>query len=388
MHLNLYLVLFIILLLQVFLFYFYNKRIVNGKLELEKLREEGEKRYKDLANLLPQLVVELGEDGHFDFINDAGLDFIGYSKYEIKNGLKIFDIIHPDDQKKFLEEFLYLLEGGINKGQEFRIQTKDNKTLFVVLFLKVMDSNEYLKKGLRGFIIDITDRKKLERKVLSAVLETEDKERRRFSEDLHDGLGPLLSTIKLYINQMKSGKVTKTEEQEMFVFANELLDEAISTTRNIANNILPGSIVDNGLIPAVSAFCHHLEQTGSLKVNFIHSVFDRFDINIEINIYRIIIELINNSIKHAYASEININMFIEDGIFNLSYSDDGLGFDIEKSKRGLGLDNIINRAQSLNSEIQFVSVEKGMKFTLKLKLVVENKQIANTDNNIITDNHG
>jgi signal transduction histidine kinase len=81
-------------------------------------------------------------------------------------------------------------------------------------------------------------------------------------------------------------------------------------------------------------------------------------------------------------------MFIEDGIFNLSYSDDGLGFDIEKSKRGLGLDNIINRAQSLNSEIQFVSVEKGMKFTLKLKLVVENKQIANTDNNIITDNHG
>lgn len=357
--------------LLVFLFVYFKKILTNTNKELQNLRMEGDKRYKDLANLLPQLVVELNIDGEFDFINDAGLDFIGYSKYEIKNGLSIFDIIHPDDKKLFREEFLYLMEGGINKGQEFKLQTKDKKTLFVVLFLKVIESDDYVNKGLRGFIIDITDRKKLERKVLSAVLETEDKERRRFSEDLHDGLGPLLSTIKLYINQMKSSKVTIKEEGEMFAYANELLDEAISTTRNIANNILPGSIVDNGLIAAVNSFCHHIEQTGSLKVNFNHNIQSRFEINLEINIYRIIIELINNSIKHAIASELNISILLADDNFRLDYYDNGIGFDYENVKHGLGIQNISNRAHSLSAEFQFHKVENGMYFSLDLDVRIK-----------------
>ncbi len=384
---NIYIFIIVILLLQLILFFYYNKKINKSNKELERLRLEGETRYKDLANLLPQLVVELDENGRFNFINDSGIDFIGYSKFDIKNGLKIFDIIHPEDKEKFNEEFLYLLEGGVNKGQEFRILTKDNKTLFVVLFLKVMDSNEYLKRGLRGFIIDITDRKKLERKVLSAVIETEDKERRRFSEDLHDGLGPLLSTIKLYINQMMSGKVTQAEEQELFAYANELLDESISTTRNIANNILPGSIVDNGLIPVVSSFCHHIEKTGSLKVLFSYNVEKRLDINLELNIYRIIIELINNSIKHAYASKIDISIIIEDNRFALQYSDNGVGFDFNLVKHGLGLDNIINRAQSLNADFQFKKADKGMLFNLEVDISQKQEQNINVDNNI-SDNYG
>ncbi len=354
---------------QLFFVLYFRKKLHQRKKDIYNLKIEGEKRYKDLANLLPQLVVELDEEGKFDFINDAGIDFIGYTKYEIKNGLSIFDIIHPDDQKMFLEEFLYLLEGGVNKGQEFRIQTKSKKTLFVVLFLKVIESDEYLNKGLRGFIIDITDRKRLERKLLSAVLETEDKERRRFSEDLHDGLGPLLSTVKLYVNQMKSSKITQKEHEEMFNYTNELLDEAISTTRNIANNILPESIVDNGLIAAVNTFCHYIEKAGDIRVNFNHNILERFDVNIEINIYRIIIELINNSIKHANATELNINLLILDKMINLEYYDNGIGFDVNTVKRGLGLDNISNRAQSLNAEFQFSNNEKGMQFSLKARII-------------------
>jgi PAS domain S-box-containing protein len=330
-------------------------------------------RYKDLANLLPQLVVEFDEKGHFIFINDIGRDFIGYSKYELSKGITIFDLIHTDDLKSFKEEYLYLLEGGINKGQEFRIITKNGKTYFMVFYLKLIQIEADSSAGLRGFIIDITERKRLERQVLSAVLETEDKERRRYSEDLHDGLGPLLSTIKLYVNQMKSSKVTLQEEGEYLNISNELLDEAIATTRNIANNILPGSIVDNGLIAAVNTFTHHLNKAGDIEINFNHNFNDRLEKNIEINFYRIITELINNTIKHANATTIDISLIINEETIRLSYYDDGIGFKIDNIKHGLGLGNIINRSLSLSGEYDFNSNQNnGMTFNLSVRCRIPN----------------
>jgi len=339
----------------------------------KRLKQMGEMRYKDLANLLPQLVVEFDEKGHFIFINDIGRAFIGYSKYELNKGITIFDLIHTDDLKSFKEEYLYLLEGGINKGQEFRIITKKGKTYFMVFYLKLFQIETDLSAGLRGFIIDITERKRLERQVLSAVLETEDKERRRYSEDLHDGLGPLLSTIKLYVNQMKSSKVTLQEEGEYLNISNELLDEAISTTRNIANNILPGSIVDNGLIAAVNTFTHHLNKAGDIIINFNHNFNDRLEKNLEINFYRIITELINNTIKHANATTIDISLILNEGAINMNYYDDGIGFEIDKIKHGLGLGNIINRSLSLSGEYDFDSNQnKGMTFNLIVKCKIPN----------------
>ncbi len=333
-----------------------------------RLKQLGETRYKDLANLLPQLVVEFDEMGHFTFINDIGREFIGYSKYEINNGLTIFDLIHTDDFKSFKEEYLYLIEGGINRGQEYRIITKKGETFFMVFYLKLIEIEQDSSPGLRGFIIDITERKRLENKVLSAVLETEDKERRRYSEDLHDGLGPLLSTIKLYVNQMKSSKVTKAEEKEYLDISNQLLDDAISTTRSIANNILPGSIVDNGIIAAVNTFCHHLNKAGDIKISFNHNFDKRLEKNLEINLYRIITELINNTIKHANAATINISLLIMDDKISLKYIDDGVGFNMENIKHGLGLGNIINRSLSLNGEYDFNSGESnGMTFNLNIK---------------------
>ncbi len=359
----------LILLLAILAIYLHQKSQKKHKKSIKKLKREGDIRYRDLSNLLPQLVVELDKDGQFSFINDAGLEFLGYSKFEIKNGFSIFQIIHPDDLSNFKEEFLYLLEGGVNKGQEFRIVTKGGESFFVVLFLKAIETEDYSQAGLRGFIIDITDRKKLERQVLSAILETEDKERRRYSEDLHDGLGPLLSTIKLYINQMKSKKVSKEEENEMFTFANELLDEAISTTRNIANNILPGSIVDNGLVAAINSFCHRVKQAGTIQIIFNHNINSRFNNNVEINFYRIIIELVNNSIKHGNAKSVEISLIFDDNKLVLNYIDDGVGFDVNTSELGLGINNIKNRSQSLNGEYQFKSeANHGMTFSLDVKM--------------------
>ncbi len=341
-----------------------NKKLRSYKRKNEKSITDGKLRYKELADLLPQMVVELDNEGRFSFINKLGLDFIGYSKFEIDR-MTIFSIIHPDDMETFRQEYLYLLEGGENKGQEFRVVTKHKKTFFMVFYLKRKTTTIEQGEGLRGFIIDISERIKLERKVLSTILETEDKERRRFSEDLHDGLGPLLSTIKLYVNQMDSSIDTDSEQKEMFAYTNEMLDDAISSTRNIANNILPGSIVDNGLEAAVRSFVKHIKQAGGINISFKDNITHRFDIKIEINFYRIIIELVNNSIKYANASKLEINLQEEGNQLKLHFHDDGKGFEIDKVKQGLGHTNIKNRAQSLNGEFEYLSeLNRGMSFDL------------------------
>ena len=332
------------------------------------IQRSGDLRYMDLVNLLPQMVVELTPNGKFTFINQQGLNLLGYSKFEIDK-MDIFSIIHPSNIDKFKEEFLYLLEGGENKGQEYRIITKKKETFYMVFYLKRITTNDDDNYGLRGIIIDITDRKELERKVINTVLETEDKERRRFSEDLHDGLGPLLSTVKLYINQMKSSNVSISEEKEMFNFANELLDDAIATTRNIANNILPGSIVDNGLIAALRTFITHIKQAGNINIVFNENINQRFNNNIEINIYRILIELINNSLKYAQANTIEISIFEDGNTLSVTYKDDGVGFNIEEVKDGLGHKNIVNRSNSIKGEIDYSStINKGMTFSLKIEI--------------------
>ena len=167
---------------------------------------------------------------------------------------------------------------------------------------------------------------------------------------------------------MKSTKVSIDEEKEYLNISNELLDEAITTTRSIANNILPGSIVDNGLIAAVNTFCHHLNKAGDIRINFNHNFNDRLEKNLEINFYRIITELINNTIKHANATVIDISLILDEGIIGLKYYDDGIGFNTETIKHGLGLGNITNRSLSLNGEYDFASKENmGMTFNLNVK---------------------
>ena len=332
-------------------------RIVYGK------SQDIEKRYTQLVHLLPQTVIELDRDGKIIFLNDAGKALLELEKFDLLRGVNIYDLINRDQQDRFRTDFLYLLEGGLNKGQEYLIRSKKGKLFSITIYLSAI-YYENKPNGIRGIIIDITKNKRLEREALSAVMETEERERKRFSEDLHDGLGPLLSTIKLYINQMNSEKNTAEENAELLKSSNGLIDEAISTTRNIANNILPGSINDNGLWPAVLSFCSKLEQTGTMKFNLENNFKSKLRKNVESNIYRIIIELINNTIKHARASVISISLNLIDDELHFIYTDNGIGMNSEASD-GMGIINIKNRSAALNGQYHFQN-STGLQFELVL----------------------
>ncbi|MCF8297700.1 MAG: tetratricopeptide repeat protein [Saprospiraceae bacterium] len=349
-----------------------SKRLIAQKIaNLELL--ESEKKYKELANLLPQTVFELDINRKFTIINSAGLSLTGYSKFDLINGFYIDDIIIENDLKRFQEDILYILEGGKYKGQEYIMIRKDKSTFPGITYISPIKDKNNVAVGYRGIIIDITEQKHLERKLLSSVIETEDKERKQFSEDLHDGLGPLLSTIKLYFNQLNAEGIDKIEKKEMIKYTNELIDDAITTARSIANHLMPETISDNGLIPAINSFCEKLNFTKTINVVFKTSnINQRYPNSVETAIYRIIIELINNTIKHAAANNINILMKEDSRILSIIFEDDGIGFDPAltlRKEEGLGLNNVLNRAKSINAKCKIESHEnKGTIVNISVNL--------------------
>ena len=321
--------------------------------------------YTEFVHLLPLTVIELDTQGRILFLNTVGFEILELDKYDVEKGVFINDMILKEQRNQFYDDFLYVLEGGLNKGQEYILRSKSGINYSIIIyFSRILDDNK--TSGVRGVIIDVSKNKELERKSFQVVIDTEERERKRFSEDLHDGLGPLLSTIKLYINQMNKAKVSDQERIELLDFTNDLIDEAISSTRTIANNILPSSIGDNGLWSAITAFCNSIEQTGAIRFVLLNNTDLSFNKKVENNIYRIIIELINNTLKHAKAKQINISFEPMNDMLKIVYSDNGVGID-DKADKGLGIKNIKNRCKSLNGQYSIYNSE-GMRFDLFLPL--------------------
>ena len=220
---------------------------------------------------------------------------------------------------------------------------------------------------------DISERKEVQRQILSAIIETEEKERGRIAQDLHDGLGPLLSSLKLYAKVL--GTATDNEKRKQLLdTTNEVIDESMMLIKEISNNLSPFVLDDFGLASAIQSFCKKITLTKEIEIKFDSNVFDqRFDSNVEIVLFRILKELVNNTIKHALAKRIEIFLLRTDKLLSLIYSDDGVGFDIKRvldnKTSGMGISNITNRINSINGRLMFDSLAgKGIQVKIEVEL--------------------
>lgn len=174
-------------------------------------------------------------------------------------------------------------------------------------------------------------RRESEKRVLAAVIRTEEQERQRFAKELHDGLGPLLSVIKMLVSGLDANKESEVNEK-IKQNLRQAVDEAISGVRDISANISPHILNNFGLKDAVEAFIKRMRQADNFKVYFTTNLENqRFNYNIEVVVYRVICELINNTLRHAAASKVTIDLQLEEGILYLEYTDNGIGFDVNLS---------------------------------------------------------
>jgi PAS domain S-box-containing protein len=219
---------------------------------------------------------------------------------------------------------------------------------------------------------DITERKSISRKLFEAIIRTEEDERSRIAKDLHDEIGPLLSALKIYMTSfVENDNIEK--KNNIAGQIGVIIRDMIESVKDISNDMSPHVLVNFGLNAAIQ----NISDIFSRNIN-IHMQSNiekiRFSEIFESVVYRVIKELINNTIKHAHASEIYIMMNYYDQKLECRYKDNGIGFDLNQylnnQTQGMGLNNIKSRIQSLGGYLDIItSPGKGFELTLQLKSI-------------------
>ncbi|MDX9941138.1 MAG: response regulator [Bacteroidales bacterium] len=329
-------------------------------------RKQTEEKFKALSQAAFEAVLFIKNDKIIE-VNDASL--------------QVF--LHDPEQLLFRPVSLLVPLEGINELQ--KILQGDSDGPWEMTFLRQDESRFVGQVKHQRFIYrneqinvlaisDITRLKELEHEVRNAIVDTEERERKRFAMDVHDGLGALLSTLKIYVTLLQ--KPNKTEEERQFLLEEikTNIGESVSAAKRIANNLMPSTLNDYGLFPALETFSQSVMRSGAVTIHLAgNRNIDRLAKNQEINIYRICTELINNTLKHAGASNIFLELKGGKQKMELNYKDDGKGFDFAEGLAGNpgshGLKNILTRIQLLNGRLLPPKDNaKGASFHLEIPL--------------------
>jgi len=208
--------------------------------------------------------------------------------------------------------------------------------------------------------------KNYNRLLLDTALNSEETERRRIAQDLHDDIGTMLSLTKLSLNQLsKIVAEDGSKEDQIMRKSQSLVEETILHVRRITRDLVPTTLERFGLAEAIEEFIHKLEENNQLTLSFRCNVeeFPRLGQKTELTIYRIMQELVNNSIKHANGSKIDIDLQINNKMIGLAVTDNGVGFDPDMIKEnnlaGLGLLGIESRLAIVDGHVTYERPEGG-----------------------------
>ncbi len=308
-------------------------------------------------------------------VNSAACEMLYSSRNELINK-NLTEILEISDSERVINYYKKVFLSKRKSEKEWNVKLKKFKPQ------AVQQTIIQLENGIAVMIRDITERKKAEllrneteRKIITAIIETEERERRRFAEELHDGLAPLLSAIKMYVNLFSSKKMDENEKIKLIKETSSLIDEAIRTASDTANNIMPATLRDFGLIASLRTFCNKIDLIHP-KVEFISNFNERLNSKVEIAFFRIVKELINNTLKHAKAQKIHIHLTKRVHRLYLHYEDDGIGFNISEilqSKNfGMGLSNIFSKIESLKGSYK---IDNSRNSGFKINILVDLQNI-------------
>ncbi|MBN1199774.1 MAG: Cache 3/Cache 2 fusion domain-containing protein, partial [Bacteroidales bacterium] len=331
--------------------------------------ERSEEKFRTFFNHSSDEIFIGDFDGFILEVNQVTCDDLGYLREEL-----IGKHFRELKSEKYLGDVQKNLEMIRHFGQyryETENVTKSGEIIPVEMKSRVIEYNG--EKRILSIARDITERKEIEERILKAIISTEESERQRFAADLHDDLGPILSTIKLYTDVLKKGDHKNIDRAETVKNINELIDMAIRTSREISNRIRPNVLQDFGLAAAITEFCSFINQSGSLKISLQTDHYSVGKRGIEESIlFQVTKELINNTLRHADATNVLIDLKSIGNQIILYYRDDGSGFDLEtamKNRSGLGLYNILNKVKTINGTCDLNTTKgKGMFMTISVKL--------------------
>lgn len=334
---------------------------VRQKTEQQAL--DNEYKFKSIFELSadPILVVDL--QGRIIDFNHSFIELSQRTATELSM-IDYLSII-PESYHDFFSTFKNRLK-ELPGRLELRYQNNQGKAMYLDVSVSVI--NYPSGEAILAVFRDNTERINRDKLMYSAVLEAEERERLNLSRELHDGLGPLLSTLKIYFDVLEK----RPGDPEIISRIHNILSESIKTVKAISNNLSPYMLQSLGIEKALQGFIHNVSVNEFPKIELNSNIHTRLSEKVEITVYRMLTELLNNSLKHARANHILIQLLLDKQTLTISYSDDGIGFDMDQKNQqvsGIGLFNIKNRIDKFGGTINMESQE-GKGFQLNAYLNV------------------
>ncbi len=338
----------------------------NLSLEIEN-RKQAEEKFRALSETAFEGVLFLQGSKIIEY-NKAAEQLFSFNlqKAESKSINEFTDEIGKDLLKKI---FRKKDQSGVWELNFFNQQKEQ--------FYGMVQYQSFVYKGKKVNVLavrDITRQKEIDNEIFNAIIDAEEKERKRFSRDMHDGLGALLSTLKIYVGLLQKENKNASEKEMLIAEMKDTITIAVESARTIANNIMPSVLMDHGLLKALKSFVDALNKTKAADVNFKYPA-NNFILptNTETHLYRIILELINNTLKHANATKIDLTIDFSNNILRINYQDNGVGFDYEmahgKQSGSQGLKNILSRLNFINGKGFFETAPgQGLKFNIDVPI--------------------
>lgn len=358
-----------------------------------------EKNY-DAAFKYYQMVQKIKFDNYRTNFNIILYQYISDTYKEVKNYEKAFeyldkkkvleDIVNEKEEEKYIREINTKYETREKELENKALKIKDQKNklilyVFIAIFLLFIIGayfriNYINKKKKIAEQEKLIESQKLENVLkeqelheIDIMLEGQEKERVKIANDLHDNLGSILATLRLNFQNLHHQKEgISEEEQEMFSKTDDLIEEAYQKVRGMAHAKNAGVIGSEGLVPAVQNIAKKVAIPNKLKVQVIpFGMNERLENTLEVTLFRMIQEILTNTIKHAEATEITISLTQDSESINIIIEDNGKGFNpktIDK-KEGMGLSNIEKKTEQLNGTFSIDSFEgKGTSIIIDIPL--------------------
>ncbi|MBP1717391.1 MAG: sensor signal transduction histidine kinase [Deltaproteobacteria bacterium] len=334
-------------------------RALQGEILERKRAEEGlaeaEKKYSRLVeNSLTGIYINL--DGRIVFANQRFAEIYGYAKEELE-GIEILKLVHPEDRKLIEERRVRRLQGEeLPPEYESRGLTRDGRTIWVSRRNTLISYRG--KPAILGNIVETTQRKQMEqslqesqkelRFLSSQLLTAQENERKWIAQELHDSIGQTLAAVKFSLERKISQMdLQKAPPGMLLENVLSLIQNGIDETRTIMMNLRPSILDDLGILATINWFCREFQRIYShLQIHRDIRVEEKDIPNrLKIVIFRILQEGMNNISKHSRGNTVFLSLGKTPQTIELEIRDNGLGFSLETSPRGLGLSSMKERAE-------------------------------------------
>jgi PAS domain S-box-containing protein len=318
------------------------------KHEQELLLRKSEERLRVLIDNVQDVIMTVDYHGTILSINRTKQG----TRPEDVIGTSIFDNLKGEQGDKVRAELEIAKQTSVPFEVVARFRGPDGTTeWYQTMYCPVNDADILVAVSR-----NITHIKESELHLMNGITKGQEQERKRLGAELHDGVGQLLSSIALEVSQLKNEEQITAELENALTGISRRVTHAIDEIRNISHDLMPGLLESFGLVEAIKGVCRNIQARSG-----IHFHFDAVDIDsvynpeLEVNLYRIVQELVNNVVRHAHCSRVYINLIDYGDMVSLSVEDDGVGFDSSELQNGIGLSNIRSRVSILGGNVSVES---------------------------------